>query len=110
MIILTPLLHRKKLCIAIRGLLSKEPDSIIRAFPGRLYSATYQCWYIPYSETGLEELMSALGQVDTVKLDNNDLQELPAKLPEPSQEVALPPLYDETLRKLRYSEHSRKNY
>jgi integrase/recombinase XerD len=110
MIVFTPLIHRQKLCIAIRGVVSKEADRIIRDFPGRLYSVTHRCWYVPYSESGLNELKSCLGRVDVVELADNDLHDLPVKLLSPSPEIELPVLYDETLRKLRYSEHSRKNY
>lgn len=109
MITLAPLLHRGKLCVSITGL-NAHADKLVRALPGRRYSATHRCWYIPLSETSLEQLTASLSAVDKVNVAPNVDQDLPVSLLYPSPEVVLPSLYDETLRKLRYSEHSRKNY
>lgn len=109
MITLTPLLHRGRLCIAIKGL-NELADKLVRGFPGRLYSATHRCWYIPLSDTSLEELTEVLSAADAINVVANTAQDLPVSLLYPSPEVTLPPIYNETLRKLRYSEHSRKNY
>lgn len=110
MITLTPLLHRNNLCIAIRGPLNKEVDNIIRSFPGRLYSSTHRCWYILFSEERLHHLKELLRGADNVRLEDHEEQNLPVSLFTPLPEIGLPALYDETLCKLRYSEHSRKNY
>jgi integrase/recombinase XerD len=113
MIILTPLLHRKKLCIAIRGSYGKKADSIVRAFPGRAFSSTHRCWYIPFSDAILKDLMFQLGESQHVCLRENEQQDLPLSLftaTEAENVVVVPLLYKETLLKLRYSDHTIKNY
>lgn len=54
-----------------------------------------------------------MSQVEIVTIKNNIVQDLPASLFEPTTpelKIEIPSIYLETLQKLRYSEHSIKNY
>lgn len=113
MVTLQPLWHRHKMCIGIYWQNNARVENAVRNFPGRLFSMSNRCWYIPYTMEQLEKLRMALEKVSTVVVNDNPEQNLPAlvllpeiKLPE----VMLPPDYLETLIRLRYSAATVENY
>ena len=112
MINLIPLWHRSILCVAIRGSLGPKAIRVIQNFPGRVYSVTHHCWYIHYTEKAMADLRARLEEVDAVTVDDSIGPDLPGSIIQPGGNNAgeLPPIYEETLRKLRYSDHSQKNY
>lgn len=113
MITLQPLMHREKLCIAMHGVYRSDILPLIKQQPKVRYTQTHRCWYIPYSEENLKSLRSVLENVTAVKMVDNTEQQLPSSLLYEVAEpilVVLPPLYTETLRKLRYSESTLQNY
>jgi integrase/recombinase XerD len=102
---LSPLLHREKLCIAIKGYLSAEPARVIRAFPNRMYSKTHGCWYVVYTAETLSQLTRVLTTVARVSIPT-----LFCENPTPLNSTELPEGYRECLVRLRYSANTRKTY
>lgn len=108
---LHPLLHRNQLCVAIRWQSNAVVEQVVRSFPGRLFSITHRCWYIPYAEEPLAQLKAHLAPHCQVQLHDNLQQELPHQLMAPAAaEVTLPPDYLETLIRMRYSPMTIENY
>ncbi|HEY3429857.1 MAG TPA: tyrosine-type recombinase/integrase [Cyclobacteriaceae bacterium] len=111
MIQIKPLLHGDTLFISFFGKLTKEAFHIINNLPGRLYSFTHKCYYIPYSAHALKSVVNSLQaftNTDTSEWsDETLLPEDPAML---RPWIILPSLYQETLVKLRYSEATVENY
>jgi integrase/recombinase XerD len=107
MIILERLYHRDKDCIAIRGRLTTPSYNVINKFPGRLYTRTLRCFYVPYSKQNvdsLREMLSPFGEIrfqDSIK-PKEEQQVIP--------EVLLPEEYIPTLQRLRYSQATIDNY
>ncbi len=109
---LQPLLHKNNLCVAIRGVKPYSPaEKAIRSFPGRCYSQTHTCWYIPFTPESLVKLQHTLSVLGTVTLADNPTQKLQTSvfIPQPPA-VAVPERYRETLVTMRYSEATRENY
>jgi integrase/recombinase XerD len=108
---LTPLVHRDKLCIAIAGRLSHDVYQLVKNFPGRTYSKTHACYYIIYSPQALEDLITLLSPATQVDLKGwEKLHHNHQRNQYPDAVVVLPPLYQEMLIKMRYSEATLDNY
>ncbi len=107
MIILERLLHRDKDCITVRGKLASLSYNLIYNFPGRLYSRTLGCFYVPYSKHNLALLRDALLPYGQVSFRDSIDAEVKSDL---SAEVALPENYLSALRRLRYSQATIDNY
>lgn len=108
---LHPLLHRNQLCVAIRWQNSAVVERVVRSFPGRLFSITHRCWYIPHAEDKLQELKARLAPHCHVHLHDHLQQDLPHPImAPPAPEVTLPPDYLETLLRMRYSPMTIENY
>jgi len=113
MVTLQALWHRDKMCIAILWQNNKAVEGVVRNFPGRLFSVTHRCWYIPYSEEALMQLRIKLEQVSEVSVCDNPEQGLPYQVTIAANYppvVMLPPEYAETLTRLRYSAATIENY
>lgn len=65
---LEPLEHRRMLCIAIRGKLSRDVDQFIRGHRNRSYSITNKCWYFPYTSEQLFYLFEELRKITPVEI------------------------------------------
>lgn len=104
MVTLQPLVHRNQLCVAILWRNNPAAERVVRNFPGRKFSITHRCWYIPYADEQVAQLRSALERVSAVELHDNLEQDLTqaVMLPAPV-ELALPPDYQEMLVRMRYS-------
>jgi integrase/recombinase XerD len=110
MIYIQPIWHHEALQISFKGRLEGEAFRIVNAFPGRRYSATHKRYYIPYSASALEQVTNALASV--VEVDTSEWStetHLPAEKRIRTW-VDLPPLYQETLIKMRYSSATIDNY
>lgn len=83
----------------------------MRSFPGRKFSITHRCWYIPYSDEQVANLRTALERVDAVELNDNVEQDLTREVMLPAApELVLPPDYHDMLVRMRYSEATIHNY
>lgn len=102
---LTPLWHREKLCIAIKGRMSAEPARLIRDFPNRMYSSTHGCWYLVYSPETLSHLTHVLSRVARISIPNPFCENRTSLI-----RVKLPEGYRECLIRLRYSPNTRLTY
>jgi len=109
MISIEPLLHKNELWICFRGYLKGAAYTIVNDSPGRQYSSTNRCYYVPYSEASLKDLSKALGQVTDVQLQKWDQQEVVEKIRN-LLPVTIPQSYHETLIRIRYSEATKENY
>lgn len=108
---LQPMMHRNQICIAIRWKHNPKVEHLVRNFPGRQFSITHKCWYIPYSDQQFSQLRSSLELECTVHIIDNFDQELPSQILNPDvPEVSLPPDYRETLIRMRYSMLTIENY
>ncbi len=107
MISIEPLYHHDELWICFKGYLRGEAYTIVNKFPGRRYSATHKCYYIPYSQTALSEVEQALSHVEDIRLAGWDNVELGKK---EETDILVPELYSETLIKMRYSDATLANY
>jgi site-specific recombinase XerD len=108
---LEPLWHDDHLFIAIRGWMEKPVFHVVNNFPGRLYSKTHQCYYVPYEDEQLKKLTTLLGSF--VAIDTSAWEKAPGELLPGALSrawVEMPPLFKETLVKLRYSEATIENY
>lgn len=110
MIYILPIWHHDVLYISFKGRLEGEAYRIINSFPGRRYSATHKRYYIPYSADALEKITRELrGFTDVDTSEWSDITQLPAtKSIRPW--VTIPPLYRETMVKMRYSPATIDNY
>ena len=110
MIYIKPIWHHHILYISFKGWLEGEAFKIINTFPGRRYTATHKRYYIPYSAEALEEITKSLKKVTPVDASEwSTVTQLPAeKRIRPW--VDIPPLYRETLVKMRYSPATIENY
>ena len=111
---LMPLSHRGDYCISIRGHFNDQADSIVRGFPGRKYSKTQGCWYVPYSVETLHELCKRLSSVCVLQVDKAfEASDIGSKAPVNSpaeRSVQLPDGYHEALVSIRYSPATVKGY
>ncbi len=108
---LEPLWHEELLHIAIHGKLTKEPFRIVNNWIGRRYSATHQCYLILYDQDQLMKLkddLSAFSKIELAGWGKPDHGRLPESLTKAW--ISVPSIYSETLRTLRYSEVTAKNY
>ena len=108
---LEPLWHEDQLHIGILGKLTKEPFRIIHNWSGRRYSATQRCYLILYSQDQLLKLkddLSAFCKIELTGWGKPDHGRLPESLTKAW--ILVPTIYSETLRTLRYSETTTKNY
>lgn len=75
-IIVFPLNHRERLHIGLRFNYDQELIDRIKQLPGRRYSKTHNCWYIPYTDTSFSSFkqLNVPYEViasDTIQLDLN---------------------------------------
>jgi len=105
-------MHRGALCIAIFWENNKAVEAIVRSFEFRRFSITHHCWYIPFSESCLNALVTRLKYVDDVIFNDNVDQALPVEILQPCRPSApeIPNEYGETLTRLGYSKATRQNY
>ena len=108
---LEPLHHRGLYCIAVRGRMDSFGDKVIRAFPGRQYSKTHGCWYIPFTVEALSLLtqkLSACQPVDVLQAFDHSpaSEEIKLKI----IQFPLPEGYHEQLIRKRYSEATVRTY
>src|SRR5688500_17072672 len=103
MIELETIIHRDKSCIAIKGKLSGKAYHTVNLFPGRAYSQTLQCFYIPGTPENLESIRKLLAPLDQIIVKENKTQNQ-------LQNVVVPDDYTNTLIRMRYSETTRDNY
>lgn len=110
MIYIKPIWHHDVLYISFKGWLEGEAYRIINNYPGRRYSATHKRYYIPYSGEALEKITQALKAITAVDVSEwSAATNLPAtKSVKPW--VVIPPLYRETMVKMRYSPATVDNY
>lgn len=107
MIILTRLHHKGQACISITGKFDNKILHAIKAIPGRLFSITYRCWYLPYNEANLELLQSTLRRVTDVSIQN-EMKWTDA--PSPGYEPKVPERFHELLLTRGYTEATQRNY
>src|SRR5690349_20761565 len=86
---LESLRHRDQHCIAIKGHLVPMAGRVVRNFPGRLFSKTYSCWYVPYSRETLERLQFALSAQQPVEVVGDFGESLIVCLPDGYHEKLL---------------------
>ncbi len=113
MITLKALQHRGRMCVAIHGKLSPAVDTVIRNFPGRLFSITHRCWYIPDDRKMIDALVSVLSPLEEVVVELPSYRQSlsPVQVePENPPNVVVPDLYEETLKVQRYSDATIINY
>lgn len=103
MIELETVIHRDKPCIAIKGKLSGKAYHTVNLFPGRAYSQTLQCFYIPGTPENLVSLQKLLEPLDEIVVKEDKTQNH-------QQIVVVPADYTDTLIRMRYSEATRDNY
>jgi len=59
-VILKKILHHDEWRYGIFFEFDKEINAVLGAIPGARFSKTYSCWYVPYNESSLRTLLSAL--------------------------------------------------
>ncbi len=101
---LQPLSHRDQSCIAIVGSLTAGAYQAINSFPGRRYSRTHGCWYVPYDASALDSLAQQIGRFQGVDVSEKFRSSTLGSV------IALPEGYHEQLIRLRYSESTSENY
>src|SRR6188768_650887 len=98
-VVLEPLFHRGRDCVAVKYPYDAELNSIIKNIPGRIYSKTHSCWYFEYAPGMVERLYSIISSdkvevifagFDTAKQMSEDKGA--AVKPGPSGRVKLKPL------------------
>src|SRR4051812_35906061 len=64
---LEPLRHRDANHVSIRYQADAEIERVVRTLPGRLWTLTHRCWYVPAETCSIEYLcdkLQAVGEVD----------------------------------------------
>ncbi|HEY3402940.1 MAG TPA: site-specific tyrosine recombinase/integron integrase [Ohtaekwangia sp.] len=97
--------HRGQKCLFIMGKLTTDCLTAIRGFDGRKYSATQKSWYVPEGVGVEAKLRCTLKQFDTVLSDYSA-----CGAGTDSAHCLVPDAYQETLRRLRYSDATVQNY
>lgn len=90
--------HRGSKCVMVLGRIGDAAYRVIKSFPGRLYSKTHGCWYIPYSAEGMALLKKRL-EVPSVVVSPQDIQQLK----QTKRGIVLPEGYHDQLIRVRYS-------
>lgn len=106
MLYLESLNHRGQNCVAIRGQLSSRELELVRAFPGRRFSITHECWYIINTPDGLKQLQQHLGLRKGAPIVDSSTS-LHPKSPAVS---VVPKCYEEVLTRKGYSQATILNY
>lgn len=101
---LQPLEHRDQYCIAIVGSMTTGTYQAVHNFPGRRFSRTHGCWYVPYDGAALDNLVQQIGRFQPVEVSKGFRIEADRSL------IGLPEGYHEQLVRLRYSEATWENY
>lgn len=109
MISIEPLVHKGGFYICFRGSIQGECYRIINHWKGRLYSSTHHCYYIPYSEETLRELIATLGKATEISMGNWGSPKVKEKILQ-AKPIVMPPAYRDTLIKIRYSNATLENY
>ena len=110
MITLEPLWHRDSLCIAIHGKLTEKCKQAILNFQGRLYSATHRCFYVLFTPERRVQLAVLLEPFGAVESGWDKLVAGPMRAALMKSLITLPPDYEATLVRMRYSEATCNNY
>jgi integrase/recombinase XerD len=98
--------HRGGRCIAIRGTLEGYLLAEVRNFPGRKFSITHRCWYVPFSDKNLDLLKTLLNiETESGFCAGTESSEKIAIV-----NPALPPGYHDHLVEVRYSEATVRTY
>jgi integrase/recombinase XerD len=108
---LAPLLHNDTLCIAIKGKFNAAVSNLLRNYAGIRYSRTHHCYYVFYTDEDLARLKALLqphGQPDDSGWQM--MAHRPLRQAYLRPHVTIPPLYQETLIKMRYSKATIENY
>ena len=108
---LSPLYHRDSYSIAIQGSFSTEAYQVVRNNKQCVYSKTHKCWYVPYSEAALDQLVQALSAVGKVCIPEPFQGSSIVTAKQSRKELTpLPDGYSEMLVRMRYSEATRVTY
>ncbi len=107
MINLETVSHRSQACIAIRGKLTKALYNIVYNFPGRQYSSTLRCFYVPYTQQNLEALQKALKPYAEIQIKEDE--KISCQISRLVQ-ICVPIEYTEKLQRMRYSKATFDNY
>src|SRR5581483_3256353 len=109
-ICLEPVWHKEKLYIKVDGKLRGQAFTLINNWSGRTYSATHECYLILYDRDELNKLTRQLSGLVNVSLRgwSEDHEVLPHALTRAW--INVPDIYCETLRTMRYSQTTIKNY
>jgi integrase/recombinase XerD len=102
MIELETVIHHDKSCIAIKGKLSGKVYDIVNRFPGRRYSQTLGCFYIPDATKNLASIRKLLEPFDEVVVKG--------RTQDSKQHIIVPADYTNMLVRMRYSEATHDNY
>src|SRR5690606_396871 len=104
---LEALVHRGRLCVAIRGRMDSLALGAARGVGGLVYSRTWRCYYVPHASGVVEVLQRALAPFAETKVDEASFVQHQAKT-EPV--IVIPPCYTEELVIRRYSAATVDNY
>lgn len=106
-VVLEPISHRGKACIAIR--FEKDFNLIreIKKIPGLKFSITHRCWYMEDEENVLRSLLEKISGCAII--DDKALREGVVNSPQPLLREC-PIDYTEQLDRMRYSENTKKIY
>ncbi len=111
MIQLKPILHKDQLCIAFIGKLTGKTYVLIKNFAGRMYSVTHGCYYLVYTTDQFKKVVELLKDVTELDVSEWSYDTLLPRDPSLFRPwVIAPPVYRETLVKLRYSPATVDNY
>ncbi|HMU72210.1 MAG TPA: hypothetical protein PKD93_05705, partial [Ferruginibacter sp.] len=76
-VVLRPLFHRGRECIALLFEPDKEQNAIVKKLPGVRFTATHSCWLVPQTAESIAAIDEALGPlvpIDRSALDKYLLQ------------------------------------
>lgn len=104
---LEALVHRDRLCIAIRGRVDLRALAAARGVGELIYSRTQRCYYIPHASGVVEDLRKAMAlfvatEVDVASFARHEFRDVPV--------IVIPPSYIEELVIRRYSPATIENY
>src|SRR5690606_26204703 len=104
---LEALVHRGRLCVAIRGWMDLRTLAAVEVVEGLVYSRTERCYYVPYAAGVVDILRQALAPFAETEVDDASFARHQPKM-EPV--VVIPPAYTEELVIRRYSAATVENY
>jgi|SRR5690606_31008758 hypothetical protein len=98
---LEALVHRGRLCVAIRGRMDSLALAAARAVGGLVYSGTRRCYYVPHASGVVEVLQRALAAFAEARVDEASFARHQA-MTEPV--IVIPPGYTEELAPSKFRE------